>query len=99
MAMMAHLPSIARVKKPGGARSLGLVCTYATTFFGQTALEGIDARMIDQYKALKRPQKHQYRVGYGAHTINNHLSVLRRVLEKAVEYKHIRRTPSGRQRG
>jgi integrase len=62
-------------------------------FFGQTALESIDARMIDQYKALKRLQKHQYRVGYGAHTINNHLSVLRRVLEKAVEYKHIRENP------
>jgi integrase len=62
-------------------------------FFGQLATEDIDAWLIDQYKAQKRRQEHQYGSGYGAHTINNHLSVLRRVLEKAIEYKHIKENP------
>jgi integrase len=66
---------------------------HLVPFFGQIAMEDIDARMIDQYKALKRQQEHQYGEGYGAHTINNHISVLRRVLEKAVEYKHIKENP------
>lgn len=62
-------------------------------FFGTRYLADIDARMIDQYKAQKRQQEHQYGTGYGAHTINNHLSVLRRIFEKAIEYGHLTANP------
>ena len=62
-------------------------------FFGKYGLKAIDTRMIDRYKATKRQEKHQYGEGYSAKTINNHLSVLHRVFEKAIEYGSVDRNP------
>lgn len=80
-------------RESGVETDRSILDNHLLPFFGAHAIEDIDARMIDQYKALKRQQKHQYGVGYGAHTINNHLSVLRRVLEKALDYKLIAENP------
>lgn len=66
---------------------------HLVPFFGQHRLRAIDARLIDQYKARKSGQAHQYGTGYAAATINNHLSVLRRVLERAREYGLIDQLP------
>ena len=43
--------------------------------------------------ASKRLQKHQFGVGYSPKTINNHLGVLHRLFEKAIEYEYIERNP------
>jgi len=59
---------------------------HLVPFFGKHRLAAIDTRLIDRYKATKLRQKHQFGVGYAPRTINNHLSVLRRVLAKAAEY-------------
>ena len=48
---------------------------------------------MDKYKANKRIQKHYYRVGYSAKTINNQLSVLHRIFEKAIEYELVEKNP------
>lgn len=80
-------------RESGVETDRSILDNHLLPFFGAQALADIDARMIDQYKAQKRQQRHQYRVGYGAHTINNHLSVLRRVLEKALDYRHIAENP------
>jgi integrase len=66
---------------------------HLVPFFGRYRMGSIDARLIDKYKAEKRRQEHQYGTGYAASTINNHLSVLRRVLCRAVEYVLIDRLP------
>lgn len=60
--------------------------SHLVPFFGKHRLGAIDARLIDRYKAAKLRQEHQFGVGYAPRTINNHLSVLRRVLVKASEY-------------
>jgi integrase len=62
-------------------------------FFGKYGLKAIDARVVDRYKATKRREKHQYGDGYSAKTINNHLSVLHRIFEKAIEYEVIDKNP------
>lgn len=64
-------------------------------YFGPQSLSDIDARLLDRYKASKRKQEHQYGAGYSAKSINNHLSLLRRILAKAEEYGHITRNPVG----
>ena len=48
---------------------------------------------MDRYKATKRAQKHQCGEGYSAATINNHLSVLHRIFDKAIEYEVIEHNP------
>ncbi len=64
-------------------------------FFGKVRLPAIDTRLIDRYKATKLRQKHQFGVGYSPRSVNNHLSVLRRVLVKANEYGLVDSVPVG----
>ncbi|WP_243336973.1 tyrosine-type recombinase/integrase [Anaeromyxobacter soli] len=80
-------------RESGVETDRSILDNHLVPFFGARQLRDIDARLIDQYKALKRQQEHQYGVGYGAHTINNHVSVLRRIFQKAVEYKHVPTNP------
>ena len=61
--------------------------------FGNLPLNAIDARRIDRYKAEKSAQKHQYNRSYSPKTINNHLGVLHRIFEKAIEYGHLEKNP------
>jgi len=56
-------------------------------------LREIGPKDVDRYKAAKRVEEHQFGKGYSAHSINNQLSVLHRLLEKAVEYGHLERNP------
>lgn len=53
--------------------------------FGRLNLSEINPWRVDEYKAAKRKQKHQYGAGYRPATINNHLSVLHRIMAKALE--------------
>jgi integrase len=62
-------------------------------FFGRHHLGEIGGRMIDRYKAEKRTEKHHRGVGYSSSSMNNHLSVLHRVFEKAVEYRLVEKNP------
>ena len=61
--------------------------------FGTLPLGEIDTRRIDRYIASKRQQKHQYGAGYAPKSINNHIGVLHRIFEKAIEYGHIEKNP------
>ncbi len=62
-------------------------------YFGSSPLHSITVEMIDRYLAQKRRQKHQYGVGYSPKSLNNHLSLLRRILETAREYELIEKNP------
>ncbi|MGQ0507967.1 MAG: hypothetical protein ACT4TC_21905, partial [Myxococcaceae bacterium] len=62
-------------------------------FFGRYSLREIGPREVDRYKAAKRVQKHQYGTGYAAHTINNQISVLHRIFEKAIAYGVVEKNP------
>jgi len=70
-----------------------IVRNHLLPFFGRMRLSQIGMRQLDRYVALKRKQKHQYGVGYGASSINNHLSVLRRCLKSAVRYEMLPKNP------
>lgn len=70
-----------------------VVTNHLAPAFGNLPVPEVDARRVDRYKAEKRKQKHQYGVGYAAKTINNHLSVLHRIMEKAIEYGHVDKNP------
>jgi len=72
---------------------LSILKNHLLPEFGKLTLEQLDVRRVDTYKAKKRAQKHQYGTGYSATSINNHLSVLHRVFEKAIEYGLIDRNP------
>ena len=61
--------------------------------FGKLPLVEVDVRRVDRFKADKRKQKHQRGTGYSAKTINNHLSVLHRIFEKAIEYGLAEKNP------
>jgi len=61
--------------------------------FGSKHLRDIGPREIDAYKASKRHEKHQYGTGYSGKTINNHLAVLHRIFNKAIEYGTIDKNP------
>jgi integrase len=80
-------------RESGVETDRSILDNHLVPFFGTSRLGEIDARMIDRYKAQKRQQKHQYGSGYSAHAVNNHLSVLRRIMEKAVEYGHVAANP------
>jgi integrase len=66
---------------------------HLVPYFGRFALRHVDVRMVDRYKAEKRAQKHQYGEGYSPHTINNHLSVVHRIFEKAIAYGLAEKNP------
>lgn len=66
---------------------------HLVPFFGHLRLTAITMRLVDQYKAKKRTQEHQFGTGYSAKAVNNHLSVLRRVLVTALEHELIDRLP------
>jgi len=70
-----------------------LLKNHLKPFFGNRHLREIDARQIDRYKASKRNQEHQYGEGYRNKTINNHLAVLHRIFEKAIEYGIVEKNP------
>jgi len=61
--------------------------------FGSKYLRDISARDIDNYKAGKRREHHQFGEGYSPKTINNHLAVLHRIAAKAIEYSIIEKNP------
>jgi len=61
--------------------------------FGKLPIGEIDTRRIDRFKSKKRKQRHQYGTGYSAKSINNMLSVLHRVFDKAIEYSMIEHNP------
>jgi len=60
---------------------------------GHLRLDQISVRDIDRYKAKKRQERHQYGKGYSAKSLNNQLSVLHRIMEKAIEYGHAEKNP------
>jgi integrase len=62
-------------------------------YFGKLRLREIDPRSIDRYKATKRTEKHQYGRGYSGKSLNNHLGVLHRLFEKAIEYGLMDKNP------
>lgn len=61
--------------------------THLIPAFGHLALDQIDALKIEAYKADKREQKKS------AKTINNHLTVLRKMLDVAREWKLLEELP------
>lgn len=61
--------------------------------FGKLPLSAIDVRRIDRYKAEKAHAKHARGIGYSLKTVNNHLSVLHRMFEKAIEYGFVEKNP------
>ena len=73
--------------------SKSIVRLHLVPYFGRMALVDIGAREIDTYTAKKRRQKHQFGVGYSPKTINNHLSVLSRIMRKAKKYRLIEDNP------
>ncbi len=84
---------VGAVRESTEESDLSILKLHLLPYFGKLHLRDIDARQVDRYKAAKRAQKHQYGTGYSAHTINNHLSVLHRICEKAVEYGHLDKNP------
>jgi integrase len=70
-----------------------ITANHILPFFGKYGLREISPQLVDRFKAAKRKQKHQYGEGYSAKTINNHLSVLHRIFEKAIEYQVIDHNP------
>lgn len=66
---------------------------HLVPFFGSCRLGAIDRRRVDRFKAQQRQAPHQFGVGYAASTINNQLSVLRRVLSRAQAYGLIEQVP------
>ncbi|MFH0899237.1 MAG: site-specific integrase [Pseudomonadota bacterium] len=64
--------------------------------FGSKSLRDITARDIDRFKAAKRKEHHQFGEGYSPKTINNHLAVLHRVFNKAIEYGIVEKNPVGK---
>jgi len=59
-------------------------------FFGRRRIDRIRTRLIDQFTA------HQGRRGYAPKTINNHLTILRRLLQVAMEWDYIDDVPKVR---
>lgn len=90
LALAADAFSVSEVESTEGILRLHLI-----PYFGRHRLSAINARLVDRYKVKKRSQPHQFGCGYAASTINNHLSVLRRVLVQAVEYELITQLPFG----
>ncbi len=72
---------------------VSILKNHLLPFFGPLPLATINPRHVDRYKANKRTQHHQYGVGYAAKSINNHLSVLHRIFDKAIEYDLLKRNP------
>jgi integrase len=70
-----------------------IVRLHLKPFFGRQHVGEIDGRLIDRYKAEKRTEKHHRGVGYSPASMNNHLSVLHRIFEKAIEYRLIEKNP------
>lgn len=61
--------------------------------FGTRYLAEIDARAVDQFKAKKLKEKHVKGKGYAPASVNNMLSVLHRMMEKAIEWKEAAANP------
>ena len=83
----------------GGLREATVISDRQTldnhllSVFGSKHLRDIGPREIDAYKASKRHENHQYGTGYSGKTINNHLAVLHRIFNKAIEYGTIDKNP------
>ncbi|MBI5487422.1 MAG: site-specific integrase [Deltaproteobacteria bacterium] len=73
-----------------------IVRRHLIPFFGQHHLQDIDARLVDRFKAAKLREEHQYKRTYSTKTVNNFLSVLHRIFEKAISYGVVERNPVGR---
>lgn len=85
--------------KDGGLREATVISDRQTLdnhlldAFGTKYLRDMGPREVDAYKAAKRHEKHQYGTGYSPKTINNHLAVLHRIFEKAIEYGVVDKNP------
>ncbi len=62
-------------------------------YFSKYRLDHITTRLVDQFKSFKRSQKHRMGDGYSAKTVNNMLSVLHRIFEKAIDYELVQKNP------
>ena len=72
---------------------LSILKNHVLPELGHLVLAEISVRDIDRYKAKKRQERHQYGKGYSAKSLNNHLSVLHRIFEKAIEYEYVTKNP------
>jgi integrase len=70
-----------------------IVQNHLLPFFAELHLHEVTVRLIDRYKAQKKIERHQYGTGYSAKSINNHLSVLHRIFDKAIEYNLVEKNP------
>lgn len=60
---------------------------HLVPFFGKSRLPEIDALAVDQYKAAKRA------AGLSPKTVNNHLTILRKALDSACDWKLLNMLP------
>jgi integrase len=70
-----------------------IITLHLEPAFSKLPLKSIDARLIDRYKAEKSAAISQYGRPFSPKTINNHLGVLHRIFEKAIEYGHVEKNP------
>ncbi len=67
----------------------GILKNYIMPFFGRYGLREIDIQLIDRFKATLKRVKHHRGTGLSNRSVNNNLSVLKRILDKAQDYKLI----------
>lgn len=80
------------LRESGVETDRGILWNHIVAYFGHLRLDEIAPRDIDRYRALKSKQKHRSGAGYCSSAINNHLSVLNRLLKKAVEYGYVEKS-------
>lgn len=74
--------------KPSEVRAkLSVLNNHLLPFFGKVIMRQIDSQLIEKYKAQK------IRSGLAAKTVNNHLVILQRCLNVALEWGRIERVP------
>ena len=61
--------------------------------FGHLRLRRITPKLIDEYKGTKLRQNQPYGTGYTTATINNHLSLLRRIFDRAITHGLLQISP------
>ena len=76
---------------------LSILKNHLLPYFGNTPLVAIGVREVDRYIAAKRREDHQYGVGFSSKSINNQISVIHRIYERAVVYKLVTNNPVTKQ--
>jgi len=83
--------------KPSEVESKEMILrTHLVPFFGPLALDAIDSRALERYKAEKlaaREKGGKVLPGLKAKTVNNHLTVLRKLLAVAEEWQLLSHVP------